>query len=246
MPGRISAVLFDLDGTLLDDDASLQACVRRVYEDVCRHLPDMDAMAMVSAYIRFDQAFWANRQAATRAYSLLDLVQEARLTIWTHTMAYFGCEDPAVVLQARDAYAQYRSEVCLTYDDALDVLEAVHGRYRLAVVTNGLGEQQRARIRRSGLEPYFDAVVASTDVNAGKPEPAVFEHALGLLSASPGDAWHIGDSLVSDIAGARNAGLAAAVWLNRDGRKRGDTDPQPHHEVGSLREFAALLDRFES
>src|SRR5690606_268839 len=117
----------------------------------------------------------------------------------------------------RDAYARYRYEFAVPFDETKEVLERLQGRYRLAVITNGVGEQQRARLEAAGLEPYFDVVVAATDIDAGKPDPAVFQHTLDLLGARPGEAWHIGDSLTADVVGARSAGLEAAVWLNRNG-----------------------------
>jgi FMN phosphatase YigB (HAD superfamily) len=63
-------------------------------------------------------------------------------------------------------------------------------------------------------------------------------------------AWHVGDSLASDVAGARMAGLGAGVWLNRNdaGRPaRQDADPatsadaRPDYEITSLSELPALL-----
>jgi putative hydrolase of the HAD superfamily len=131
----------------------------------------------------------------------------------------------------------------VTYAETTRVLQELHRKYRLAVITNGVGEQQRARLALAGLSGYFDVVVASTDIDAGKPDSAVFEHTLGLLGVDPGDTWHIGDSLSADVQGAHNAGLAAAVWLNRNGLPRNEGDPKPHYEVDSLTALPRLLNR---
>ena len=235
-----TTLCFDLDNTLLDDDASLRACVHRVCEDLTPHLPPFDADALCTHYIGVSDGYWLSQPYAPSA------LPDARLRFWAETLAIFGCDDPKVALLGRDAYAQYRYEVCLTYDDTQDVLAELHGRYRLAVITNGLGEQQRARLQKSGLERYFDAIVASTDVEVNKPDAAVFHHTLKLLGADPADTWHIGDSLSADVQGAHNAGLAAAVWINRRAAERLDTDPTPHYEVASLSAFKELLARFES
>ena len=50
------------------------------------------------------------------------------------------------------------------------------------------------------------------------------------LGVEPGDAWHVGDSLSADVAGANAAGLGA-VWLNRDGLVRRGGDPEPDHDI---------------
>jgi putative hydrolase of the HAD superfamily len=122
------------------------------------------------------------------------------------------------------------------------LLEALRPRYGLAIVTNGSGDIQRRRIAHLQLEPYFDAVVASTDIDAGKPDPLIFHHALEQLAVAPEATWHVGDGLKTDVAGALNAGLQAAVWYNTKRTIRQAGDAQPHHEIASLAELRALLD----
>ena len=234
-----TTLLFDLDNTLWDDDASLQACVLRVCDDLRAHLAPFDAGVLTRHYIELSDTYWVNQPYDPA------LLPAARYGFWAQTLATIcGCDDPTVIQLARDAYTQYRYESAVCYDETHAVLEALHARYRLAAITNGVGEQQRARLESTGLHRYFDAVVASTDVEVAKPEAAVFHHTLRLLDARSHDAWHVGDSLVADVQGAHNAMLGAAVWLNRHAKAREETDPLPHHEVTSLQDFAALLQRF--
>ena len=181
----------------------------------------------------------------TKRYDV-ELLPDARLQLWTETLAAYGCDDPHVALQTRDAYTTYRGQHAICYDETREVVAHLHERYRLAAVTNGHGEVQRARLRAARLDAFFDAVISATDVELVKPHAGIFQHTLKVVGATPRDSWHIGDSLKSDIAGARNAGLDAAVWLNRHGHRRTDTDPEPHHEVDSLTAFAALLERYGS
>ena len=70
--------------------------------------------------------------------------------------------------------------------------------------------------------------------------PAIFQLALDKLGVEPENVWHIGDSLASDVAGAKASGLTA-VWLNRHGAVRKEDDPQPDHEIASLAELLLLL-----
>ena len=80
--------------------------------------------------------------------------------------------------------------------------------------------------------------------------PQIFDLALRELCVGARDAWHVGDSLASDVAGARNAGLAGAVWLNRadhpgkDGRRRAEElDSADHHDSVDQPDKAGRLDR---
>lgn len=235
-----TTLCFDLDDTLWDDGASLEACVLKVCEGLVAHLPPFDALTLTRDYIRRSDEYWFSNR-----YDV-ELLPDVRLRLWTEVLAAYGCEDPKVVVEARDAYAAQRQAFAVCYEETHDVIGRLAERYRLVAITNGPGEVQRCRMHVAGLDAYFTGVVAATDVELAKPDPAMFMHALKLAGATPADSWHIGDSLGSDVAGARNAGLEAAVWLNRDGRKRAESDPEPHHEVRNLREFSALLERYGS
>jgi HAD superfamily hydrolase (TIGR01509 family) len=79
---------------------------------------------------------------------------------------------------------------------------------RLAVVSNwdaGL----REHLAELDLLPLFDAVVTSAEAGAAKPDPRIFEVALGQLGTSPRRTLHVGDS-DADRDGARAAGLRFA------------------------------------
>jgi len=71
-------------------------------------------------------------------------------------------------------------------------------------------------LRDTGLDSLVDGVVASAEVGAAKPDPAVFRAALALAGARPEEALHAGDDLEADVAGARAAGVRA-VLVARDG-----------------------------
>ena len=232
-----TTLFFDLDDTLWDDGASLHACVMQVCEGLVEHLPPFDALTLTRDYIARSDQYWLSKRWD------IELLPDARLQLWTETLALYGCDNPAIALQTRDAYTAHREAFAICYEETQEVLAGLHRRYRLAAITNGHGETQRARLHIAGLDSFFDAVVSATDIDVVKPDPAMFDHALKLVGASAVDTWHIGDSLGSDVAGAHNAGLAGAVWLNRHGQSRAEADPMPHHEVGSLREFVELLER---
>jgi len=57
----------------------------------------------------------------------------------------------------------------------------------------------------------------------------------------PTDVCQVGDNLATDVGGAHNAGLGAAIWLNRSQAARDSRLRPPSHEIGSLSEPPALL-----
>jgi putative hydrolase of the HAD superfamily len=87
----------------------------------------------------------------------------------------------------------------------------------------------------AGLLEHVDAVVTSAEVGAAKPDRAIFERALDVVRAEPGEAVHVGDSLENDVAGARAAGIRP-VLVARDGAAPGGVEA-----IRSLAELPALL-----
>ncbi len=89
------------------------------------------------------------------------------------------------------------------------------------MVTNGPADLQRDKFNALGVGKLVKAVVISGEHGVAKPDPAIFQLALAELGSDPKDAWCVGDSLATDVAGAHRAGITA-IWLNR-----------PEHEVAS-------------
>jgi putative hydrolase of the HAD superfamily len=87
----------------------------------------------------------------------------------------------------------------------------------------------------AGLLEHVQAVVTSAEVGVAKPGRAIFERALELAGAQPGDAVHVGDSLDKDVAGARAAGIRPVLVV------RAGSPAEGIEAVRSLAELPALL-----
>jgi putative hydrolase of the HAD superfamily len=121
------------------------------------------------------------------------------------------------------------------YPDTAPALEELRAEgHRLAIVSNwdcSLGDW----LEPSGLTALVDVVVTSAVTGAAKPDPLIFRRALDLLGAEEVDAVHVGDSLDTDVDGARAAGIRA-VLIARDGDAPGGVEA-----VRSLGELPSLL-----
>ncbi|WP_247828199.1 HAD family hydrolase [Arthrobacter antioxidans] len=102
--------------------------------------------------------------------------------------------------------------VRILHDNTLPGLDALRAAgCRLVLLTNGRSEFQLPVLRAAGLQDAFDAVITSDAVGAAKPDPAMFERALGERRRLV----HVGDRLDHDIAGANGAG-ALSILLRPD------------------------------
>lgn len=91
---------------------------------------------------------------------------------------------------------------------AEDFIRAVHGKVKIALVSNGVSAIQRSRLSKCPLTPMFDAIVISEEVGAAKPDPRLIEVALEQLGCKDKkQAVMMGDSLTADIPAAVNAGV---------------------------------------
>ena len=89
----------------------------------------------------------------------------------------------------------------------------------LALVTNGDAREQRGKIERHALAPFFDAILIEGEMGVGKPEAVVYRRALDALGVSAGpNVWMVGDHLEWDVAGSQRAGLQGA-WIDRPRRR---------------------------
>ena len=90
-------------------------------------------------------------------------------------------------------------------------------------------------LRPAGILELVDGVVTSAEVGAAKPNPRVFQRALGLAGVEPGEALHVGDKVDNDVEGAAAAGVRA-VLIQREGDPPAGVD-----SIRSLSELSALL-----
>jgi putative hydrolase of the HAD superfamily len=121
------------------------------------------------------------------------------------------------------------------YADVIPALRELRERGATVVIASNWDCSLPDWLGPTGILEYVDGVVTSAEVGAAKPNPRVFERALGIAAVDAADAVHVGDKLDNDVEGAAAAGIRA-VLLQREG------DPPPGVEaIRSLSELPALL-----
>lgn len=222
-----ATLLFDLDHTLLDSAASEQLA----FHAVLSAAGITDPSEYFATYNTINRALWA---AVERHETGPD---EVRLTRFEQLVAQTGLDADPVDLA--DDYVVALGAHGELYPGSRDVLEALQGQVALGMVTNGIGQVQRARIERLGLNDYFGAVAISGELGTSKPGTAIFDFTFEALGFPAKDgAVMIGDSLSSDIKGGNNFGIATC-WYNPAGLSV-SSGVTITHEIGTLREVLDL------
>jgi putative hydrolase of the HAD superfamily len=246
MPGmQVQAVFLDLDGTLLNYNGEAWAATVRA---VCASLgrqpagAGLDTDQLFSVYTRISTDYFRAAEASAEYHADGHVIWRR---LWWQALSQSGCADEAVADIAVAAYEIERSRRYELFGDVLPTLALLRERVAaLVLITNGLGSTQRHKADATGLTGLLDAVIISGEAGIAKPDPAIFALAARAAGVPLAAAWHIGDSLTSDVAGARNAGLAAGVWVNRIAAQHpGETvAPRPDYQIASLAELPGLLD----
>jgi putative hydrolase of the HAD superfamily len=230
----LKAIFFDLDDTLLDTDSTYREALGVTCAEAAERCAGMDAERLSAGYHAVSVEMW-------RSFDLSQMrdtpAEEIRLRIWRETLRRLGMENEALASELSARYGAVRQASHRRFPDVLRTLERLHRRYHLGIITNGATEIQWGKIRRLGVEPYFDTILISQEVGIAKPDPRIFEMALSRVPCRPEEAVMVGDSPDRDIAGARAAGLHA-LWV-RTGRPRDET-PALINETAH-----AILDRLE-
>ena len=234
----IDAVVFDWDGTLMDHDASWRRCMAATAEAMVRRDSRFDVAGLSAAYQAAAEQLWEElHDILAPPWGNMDdrrILQQ----VWGRALGPDASRDDAAVA-AETWTALSRADVPI-YDDVIECLDALRGRFRLGVLTNGSAATHLPKVEASGLRGYFGSVT-TTDVGAGKPLRAIFDHALASLDAAPSRSVYVGDSPARDVAGANSAGMTS-VWINRTDAVLAAGDPVADAEIISLRELPGLLD----
>lgn len=233
MPVR--AIFFDLDDTLLDDTITSERSAALVAAELAGD-KGVDPDDLAVAYMEAAMNFWESLEPG----SPKPPSGAIRPTLWQAALRTRGINDPDLAKRLAARYDQVRLERVELFPETLPVLKGLHGRYKMAIITNGFAETHDAKIARLELSRFFDEVVLAGEMELAKPDPAVFRHAMEVLNVSANESVMVGDRFERDITGAHAAGMRA-VWIN----SRNETAPldvrQPEAIIASIADLPPVI-----
>jgi pyrophosphatase PpaX len=180
------AILFDLDGTLVDTVPFILAAVRHAFEGYGRCPTDAEWIAGIGTPLRL--------QLASFARSADDV-------------------EP-LLARYRTYWIAHHDRMTRLFPGTMEVVTDLAARgHPLGVVTAKTEEGALRTLRHTGLLAHLGAVVGADTCARCKPDPEPVLVALARLGRSPAEAVLVGDS-VHDVAAARGAGVRAiaATW----------------------------------
>lgn len=206
----VQFVYFDLDDTLLDHRSAERAGLGDVLEAQRPHFDGVTLDRLHEVYHGHSKPLWEQYSQDAISKEALQHERFARTldTLGVHTL------DPDV-LNAH--YLRQYARHWVLPETARATFHAVADHYPVGILTNGFAEVQRAKFERfPELRDRAAAVIISEDVGVMKPHPRLFRHATEHAGVPPAEILYVGDSFISDVVGARNAGWQIA-WYRADG-----------------------------
>jgi len=194
----IEAVLFDLDGTLLDREKSLIAFVSHQHERLAPKLSSISKEVYISRFIELDNNgyVWKDKvyKQLINEYNLID----------------------CTVKELLDDYVSNFKRYCIPFQHLHRMLSEIKQRnIKLGIITNGFGQFQLDNIRALGIEKEFEVILISEWEGVNKPNPEIFDRALAKLHVRATSSMFVGDHALNDIEAAQNIGMIA-IWKRND------------------------------
>jgi len=215
----IKAVLFDLDGTLLNRDESLKCFINNQYERLSKWIGHIPKDQYTERFIELDNRgyVWKDKvyQQLTREFHISNLTWEELLD---------------------DYIGKFRYN-CVPFDHLIQTLDALKSSgIHLGMITNGYGHFQMENIKALGIDSYLDIILISEWEGIKKPDPDIFKKALSRLHVLPEQSIFVGDHPINDVQAAKSIGMKG-IW------KR---DPQwekvaADYTIGNLNELPFVI-----
>jgi putative hydrolase of the HAD superfamily len=231
------AMLIDMDDTILSAYGRPELAWNNVTAEFAHEFAPLLPQQVAAAILDSARKFWAAAGAEWRLK-----LEEARHEVVRGGFAALSAAGPVLpgelAVRLADRFTAYREEQMFIFPGAHDAIDALKARgVKLALVTNGAAQPQRAKVERFALAHRFDHIQIEGEHGFGKPEERAYLHAMEALGVSASDTWMIGDNLEWEIVAPQRLGIYA-IWIDvhGDGLPEGST-VKPDRIIRSLAEL---------
>ena len=202
--------LFDLDQTLLDFHASEYKALGIVLRANGLSFSD----EIYRAFKAYNQSLWLELEKGN--ISRTELFSKRFMDVISRCEGDASGLDP---LKVNDDFIRTMSVNGVLMDGALEFVRKLRENIsdaRIYIASNGATINAKGRIASTGMDRYIDGLFISEEMGVTKPDAAFFDICLEKIGEPKSSCIMIGDSLSSDMLGAKNASLDS-VWFMPSG-----------------------------
>lgn len=232
MKKNYSAVLFDLDHTLWDYEKNSRETLQEMFiEFSLGEKLDASFNEFHNTFQEINTTLWSKYDQGLIGR---DVIRKNRFST---ILSQFNLDDPDLSERLSDTYINYSPKKGNLMPGAEVILNYLNPKYELFIITNGFEEVQFTKVKSSGIENYFKEVVISDRVGFKKPSREIFDHVADKHGHQHQSLIMIGDNLLTDIAGANNAGIDS-VFFNPSCQSHSSAVT---YEISTLNELTKIL-----
>ena len=200
-PKKYTHLFFDLDNTIWDFNSNS-------YDALKNALIRLDLLKTIGSY---DSFFSVYSEVNDRLWELYrqGALSKKVLSVQRFEETFEKCKlnMPFRGEIVNETYLEEMPLKTKLVDGAREALDYLHGKYEMAIITNGFKEVQYTKIQKSELSKYFKKIFISEEIGVQKPGKMIFEYALKSMNARKISSLMIGDSWDADILGAKEFGI---------------------------------------
>ncbi|PGL40145.1 HAD family hydrolase [Bacillus cereus] len=190
----ILAVLFDLDGTLLDRHQSLERFIHDQYNRFSLHFTNIEQAEYCSRFLELDNNgyTWKDKVYATLLY-------EYNITTLTPEQLLYD-------------YITNFQHHCTPFPNMHELLQRLtQQNIKIGIITNGFTDFQMNNLRALNIHTYTNIILVSEAEGIKKPHREIFERALQKLNVKAEECLYVGDHPENDVLGSEQVGILG-VW----------------------------------
>ena len=222
----IKAVLIDIDDTIFD----FEKCSKNAFKKTLKKLNLSYKEKDFLYFNKVNDILWSKQK-------LGEINIEEVFTHRSNMMSkYFELDIKKEIFN--DLFVEFLYDVVEMVDGIEDLLSYLSNKYQIYAASNGLYDMQVNRIKKSNLSKYFKDIFVSDKIGYEKPDERFFNKIMDITKYSNDDLIMIGDSIKSDIVGARNSKIKS-IYFNKENKKISDKNFT--YQVKKLSEIKKIL-----
>ena len=221
-------LLIDLDNTLID----FNECARHSIINAFKELGFTYTEKVFETFIEENVKIWKRLEKGEITKPQL------RANRWNIILGKLGIDFDGTIIE--EMFENGVAKGAYPVEGAYDLLNHLHGKYKMYIVSNGFRFVQESRLKIGDFEKYFDGVFVSEDIGIPKPAKEFFDYCFkNLDNPDKNEVILIGDSLSADILGGVNYGIDT-IWFNKNNEPVND-DIKPTYTVNKLKDIEKIL-----
>jgi putative hydrolase of the HAD superfamily len=210
-------MLIDMDDTILSAYGRPEIAWNHIAAEFADELSPVAPQQAAAAILAFARNFWMTAEPAWR----LKLDEARRISVRGGFAALAENGHPRLpdelANRIADRFTAYRDEEMFVFPGAHEAIDELKARgVKLALVTNGAADTQRAKVERFALAHRFDHVQIEGEHGFGKPDERAYLHAMQALGVTARETWMIGDNLEWEVEAPQRLGIYA-IWIDVHG-----------------------------